>query len=410
MVTYPKDWSTFDFDQMFQLYPNNTLSRDKLSDHGNIGNIHYGDVLIKYGAVLTNKDDIPRIRPEYESDVKIKLQEKDVIIADTAEDETVGKVVQIGNVSLPLAGGLHTIICRPLIPTATGYLGYYMNSKEFHDQLLPYITGIKVSSISKTSIRKTELHLPSSEIEQAAIVNVISSFDTAIKNFSELIEKKKDIRDGALEDLVSGKTRLEGYKSEWVEHKLGDFLKIGRGASPRPIEAYITLNPDGVNWIKIGDAPRHGKYIVHTEEKITSAGASHSVEVRVGDFILSNSMSFGRPYILSVSGCIHDGWLKLYDYQTSADKEFLYYVLSSDKVREQYEAYAAGSGVQNLNKNVVKQVEVKLPSLEEQKAIAAVLSSMDVEIESLEDEREKMVQIREGAINDLLTGKVRLSV
>ena len=201
-----------------------------------------------------------------------------------------------------------------------------------------------------------------------------------------------------------------GYKSEWVEHKLGDFLKIGRGASPRPIEAYITLNPDGVNWIKIGDAPRHGKYIVHTEEKITSAGASHSVEVRVGDFILSNSMSFGRPYILSVSGCIHDGWLKLYDYQASADKEFLYYLLSSDKVREQYEAYAAGSGVQNLNKNVVKQVEVKLPSLEEQKVIASVLSSMDVEIESLEDEREKMIQIREGAMDDLLTGKVRLSV
>ena len=221
MVTYPKDWSTFDFDQMFQLYPNNTLSRDKLSDHGTIGNIHYGDVLIKYGAVLTNKDAIPRIKPEYESDAKVRLQKKDVIIADTAEDETVGKVVQIGDISLPLVGGLHTIICRPIIPTATGYLGYYMNSKEFHDQLLPYITGIKVSSISKTSIRKTELHLPSSEKEQAAIVNAISSFDTTIKNLSELIKKKKDIRDGALEDLVSGKTRLGGYNLHSRDTTLG---------------------------------------------------------------------------------------------------------------------------------------------------------------------------------------------
>lgn len=246
--------------------------------------------------------------------------------------------------------------------------------------------------------------------EQDAIANILSEFDIHITNLAELIEKKKAIRDGALEDLVSGKTRLTGYGEGWTEKKLGDFLKIGRGASPRPIEAYLTQNPNGVNWIKIGDAPRHGKYIVHTEEKITPAGALHSVPVNDGDFILSNSMSFGRPYILSVSGCIHDGWLKLHDYQESADKEFLYYLLSSATVKEQYETYAAGSGVQNLNKNVVKQVVVKLPPVEEQKAIATVLSSMDLEIDGLEDEREKMIQVREGAMDDLLSGRVRLSV
>ena len=182
MVTYPEDWSTYTFDQMFQMLSNNTLSRDKLTDHGRIGNVHYGDVLVKYGAVLTEKDSIPRIKPEHESVATSFLQKNDVIIADTAEDETVGKAVQIGDVSFPIVGGLHTFVCHPLLSTAPGYLGYYMNSKEYHDQLLPFVTGIKVSSISKASIRKTKLHIPALETEQAAIVSVINGFDEHIAN------------------------------------------------------------------------------------------------------------------------------------------------------------------------------------------------------------------------------------
>ena len=117
------------------------------------------------------------------------------------------------------------------------------------------------------------------------------------------------------------------YPKDWKEKTFNAFLKIKRGASPRPIESYLTSNIGGVNWIKIGDAPRYGKYITSTEEKITTMGAAHSVRVFPGDFILSNSMSFGRPYILSIDGCIHDGWLRLYDFQAEADDEFLYYLL-----------------------------------------------------------------------------------
>ena len=117
------------------------------------------------------------------------------------------------------------------------------------------------------------------------------------------------------------------YPKDWREKTFNAFLKIKRGASPRPIESYLTSNIGGVNWIKIGDAPRYGKYITSTEEKITTMGAAHSVRVFPGDFILSNSMSFGRPYILSIAGCIHDGWLRLYDFQAEADDEFLYYLL-----------------------------------------------------------------------------------
>lgn len=159
------------------------------------------------------------------------------------------------------------------------------------------------------------------------------------------------------------------YPKDWKEKTFNAFLKIKRGASPRPIESYLTSNIGGVNWIKIGDAPRYGKYITSTEEKITTMGAAHSVRVFPGDFILSNSMSFGRPYILSIAGCIHDGWLRLYDFQAEADDEFLYYLLSSSYVQRQYESFAAGSGVQNLNKEVVKNVVVCIPSLTEQKRL-----------------------------------------
>ena len=400
MVTYPQDWMSTTFGKAGSFIKGAPLSKADISDTGTPF-VLYGELYTTYGEVTykIHRRTSRTVDSEYYSRIG------DVIIptsGETAEEIATSCCIMVPGAIL--AGDLN-------IYRADGFDGRYISYVINHvvnRQISDVAQGISIIHVNAKEIKKIEFFYPDLP-EQKAIADVLDDFDAHIRNLSELIKKKKDIRDGALEDLVSGRTRLEGYKSEWVEHKLGDFLKIGRGASPRPIEAYITLNPDGVNWIKIGDAPRHGKYIVHTEEKITSAGASHSVAVSAGDFILSNSMSFGRPYILSVSGCIHDGWLKLYDYHASADKEFLYYLLSSDKVREQYVAYAAGSGVQNLNKNVVKQVEVKLPSLEEQKVIASVLSSMDVEIENLEDEREKMVQIREGAMNDLLTGKVRLS-
>ena len=248
-----------------------------------------------------------------------------------------------------------------------------------------------------------------SKEEQDDIAETLSCMDEHIANLTELIEKKKGIRDGALEDLVSGRTRLEGFSGEWEEHSFNDFLKIKRGASPRPIEHYVTQNANGVNWIKIGDAPKYGKHIVATKEKITESGAMQSVRVYPGDFLLSNSMSFGRPYILSIAGCIHDGWLRLFDFQDTANDEYLYYLLSSDSVQRQYQSYAAGSGVQNLNKEVVKKVVVRLPSLPEQKAIAETLSCIDTEIASLEEEKDKMLQIKAGAMDDLLTGRIRLT-
>lgn len=198
------------------------------------------------------------------------------------------------------------------------------------------------------------------------------------------------------------------YPAEWNEKTFIEFMKIKRGASPRPIESYLTSSTDCVNWIKIGDAPRYGKYIISTAERITPKGALHSVRVYPGDFILSNSMSFGRPYILNIDGCIHDGWLRLYDFQSEATDEFLYYLLSSSYVQRQYESFAAGSGVQNLNKEVVKKVNVVLPSIPEQEEIARTLSLFDTYIGDLAELIEKKKGIRDGALEDLISGRTRL--
>ncbi|MFN8277500.1 MAG: restriction endonuclease subunit S [Chitinophagales bacterium] len=160
----------------------------------------------------------------------------------------------------------------------------------------------------------------------------------------------------------------------WIKKKLGDVLTIERGGSPRPIDKYLTNSPEGLNWIKISDATASDKYIFETKEKITTEGLHKTRMVREGDFILSNSMSFGRPYIMKTSGCIHDGWLVLKENgQKIFDTEFLYYLLSSPYVFKQFDYLAAGSTVRNLNIALVSSVEVPTPPLPEQKRIVSIL-------------------------------------
>lgn len=158
---------------------------------------------------------------------------------------------------------------------------------------------------------------------------------------------------------------------QWPLRALGELCIIERGASPRPINAFITDRSDGVNWVKIGDAEIGGKYITETEQKVTPEGAAKSRHVKPGDFVLSNSMSFGRPYIMATSGCIHDGWLLLRDYAKSLNQDYLYYILSSQKVFAQFKQAATGGVVNNLNSEIVRGVRIPLPPLEVQKEIVA---------------------------------------
>ena len=163
---------------------------------------------------------------------------------------------------------------------------------------------------------------------------------------------------------------------EWV--RLGSICEIARGGSPRPIKQYLTDAPDGVNWIKISDSDIGGKYINQTKEKIIPEGVSKSRLVHKGDFLLTNSMSFGRPYIMKIEGCIHDGWLAISDFEDYIISDYLYYLLTSTSIQRAMEQKASfGGAVSNLNAEIVRDIEITIPSLEKQKEIVGILDKFD---------------------------------
>ena len=182
--------------------------------------------------------------------------------------------------------------------------------------------------------------------------------------------------------------------SKHLEFKpLSELILIERGGSPRPIEKYITDSPDGVNWIKIGDATEGSIYITQTKEKIILEGTRKSRYVQPGDFLLSNSMSFGRPYILTIDGYIHDGWLVLRDTNKLFNKLFLHTLLSSDYAMISFKSMAAGSVVKNLNKELVGKLRVPVPDMTMQTTFAKFVEQSDKSKLIIEDTKKLVRRI-----------------
>ncbi len=181
--------------------------------------------------------------------------------------------------------------------------------------------------------------------------------------------------------------------NHWKYEKIGDVCTVERGGSPRPIDKFITYDENGINWIKIGDTT-DSMYITETAQKIIPEGMKKSRYVKPGDFLLSNSMSFGRPYILAIDGCIHDGWLVLRDDKELFDKRFLYYYLSSKTTYEKFKSMAVGGVVNNLNSEMVRGVNVPVPNKEEQADIADLLDR----IKKVIDERKEEIDLLDNLI------------
>jgi type I restriction enzyme S subunit len=164
----------------------------------------------------------------------------------------------------------------------------------------------------------------------------------------------------------------------WDASILGDLSEVVRGGSPRPIDGFITTSEDGLNWLKIGDVDKEAKYVTNTAEKVRTEALSKTRVVNPGDLILSNSMSFGRPYILQITTCIHDGWIAITKISKQTDRDFLYYLISAPSSQSYFLDNAAGSGVLNLNADIIKALRVSFPKAPEQQKIAECLSSVDV--------------------------------
>ena len=195
--------------------------------------------------------------------------------------------------------------------------------------------------------------------------------------------------------------RFKGYSDTWEQRKFSELVQIERGGSPRPIDDFITDAPNGLNWVKIGDAPTQGNYITKTAEKIRPEGLSKTREVHPGDLILSNSMSFGKPYIMGIDGCIHDGWLLIRNTYGVFDLTFLCHLLGTPQMLSQYRSLAAGSTVNNLNKELVGNTYVTIPSITEQRVLGAYLEQLDNLITLHQRKYEKLHNIKKSMLEKM---------
>lgn len=247
------------------------------------------------------------------------------------------------------------------------------------EQILPLVKEYGKNEEKLSELNKTLPDKIKQSILQHAVQGKLVPQDPTDEPASEFLkrikaEKEQLIKDGKIKKekplppIAEDEIAFELPKG-WSFARLGEILDIARGGSPRPIQDYLTIDDDGLNWIKIGDSDKGGKYINLTKEKIKKSGLSKTRYVHKGDFLLSNSMSFGRPYILNIGGCIHDGWLVLSNIERCFNKDFLYYLLSSNYIFQQFCGKVSGAVVKNLNTNKVAEAIVCIPPLAEQQRI-----------------------------------------
>ena len=232
------------------------------------------------------------------------------------------------------------------------YLYLFLN--EYVNELRALAIGGVIKYIKLANLTDAPIPLPPIA-EQQRIAAILDKAEIVKRNRELSIDKLDLLAESIFEKIENSKEFLD-----FPVVKLGDVMELQRGGSPRPIADWITEEKDGINWIKISDATASDKYIYECKQKIKKGGDRHSRMVYEGDFLLSNSMSFGRPYILKTSGCIHDGWLVLRDTKNIFEQDYLYSVLSSPSVKRQFIKFASGAVVKNLNIDAVSKVEIRL--------------------------------------------------
>ena len=236
--------------------------------------------------------------------------------------------------------------------------------------------------ISKYS--QFEIPIPHIKVQEE-IVEILDSFTNLIDTLNEELSLRQKQFEYYREKLLTFDDKIE-FDTIRLVH-IDDICNVSRGASPRPIKNYLTQSEEGVPWIKIGDVTPFDKYIKKTNERITKEGAKKSRFLHKGDLILSNSLSFGRPYILEIDGCIHDGWISLSGFENYVLRDFLYEVLNTKSVQNYWTMKANNGGaMSNLNSDIVKSTIIKIPSINVQEYIVKILDSFTNLISSLKEE------------------------
>ena len=294
--------------------------------------------------------------------------------------------------------------------TYNKYFIYSMiNSVHFRALVEKTATGSTRKRIGLDELKNLPLFVPPEKHEQKKIADCLSSLDELVEAEGQKLDALKTYKKGLMQQLFPGegetlpKLRFPEFQDagDWVEERLGEISHIVRGGSPRPIEDFLTTDSNALNWLKIGDVDKSSKYVTHTQEKVRPDALSKTREVNPGDLILSNSMSFGRPYILKIKSCIHDGWIAVTKINTKIDRDYLYYFMMSPYSQSYFSDNAAGSGVQNLNADIIKSLPILFPKTKEQKKISDCLSSIDELIDFLGQRFEALQEHKKGLMQQL---------
>ena len=398
-------WEQRKLDEAFGFtVPNNTLSRAELNqESGSVRNVHYGDVLIKYGSVLdAQNDELPFITGRNKDDFKgALLQNGDIIIADTAEDETTGKVCEIVNIQdKDVVAGLHTMVCRPKNKTAEGYFGYYMNSSSYHHQLLPLMQGIKVLSLSKTNVQKTTVKYPKDKAEQQKIADCLRRIDTLITLHQRKYEKLVNIKKSMLDKMFPPngvsvpEIRFKGFTDPWEQRKLKElyFQLTERNADLLPYQktlsvATMSFKTDGngaadtslANYkrLRTGDIAFEG----HTSKEFRYG---RFVLNDVGDGIMSPRFSALRP--------LHEMPINFWKYYIHYEPIMRKVLVNSTK---------AGTMMNELVINEFLQESILVPSVAEQQAIGRFFKQLDTLITLHQRKLEKLQNIKKSCLEKM---------
>lgn len=401
-------WEEKMFGDVFANLTNNTLSRECLNaESGQARNIHYGDVLVKYGAVVdVQRDGVPFINPDVECKRWDCLKDGDVVIADTAEDETVGKAVEISNAGSDIVySGLHTIACRPKEEFAPGYLGNYINSMSYHDQLRPYMQGIKVTSVSKTNIGLTHLLVPSLP-EQHKIADLLSAVDDVISAQEAEVAAWEKRKKGVMQKLFSQEVRFKADDGsdfpDWESTTVGElFTFVTEKNESGRISDVIT------NSAEHGLIPQREYF----DKDIAVEGNTEGYTViHKGDFVYNPRKSTIAPfgpfniYERDEVGIVSP----LYTCLTPRDGEtapYLSWYFKTSRWHRYIVTHGAQGGARHdrvgMTNALMKGIPVMLPSLPEQRKIADCLTSLDDVIAKAKDELDAWRELKKGLLQQM---------
>ena len=382
---FTEDWEQRKLVDLFEYLQNNTLSRDSLNyKFPNIKNIHYGDILVKFDEILNgDNSDIPFINRDIDLSKYSKslLTDGDIIFSDTAEDDSVGKAIELQNVNEPfMLSGLHTIPCRTLIPFGKGYLGNFLNSDAYRIQLKPLVQGIKVSSISKSALKDTIIKYPNKLEEQEKIGTLFSEITALITLHQRKLDNLKLKKKALLQKLFPKngerypELRFPGFTDAWEQRKLGDVAIITGGGTPSTnVPEYWNGDIDWYSPVEIGE----NRYVSKSIRKITKLGLEKSSAklLPIGTVLFTSRAGIGNTAILQAEGCTNQGFQSITPDSKELDTYFLYTM--TPRLKRYGEVTGAGSTFVEVSGKQMEKMSLVLPSLEEQKQIGRFFRTID---------------------------------